>query len=177
MNGKTDSLIYDRINDGRYYKAMIHDSPVAMLIVDPSGKFLDANQAAVKFLGYSIGQLTSMCFQQITHPDDMIASMEMVNLLINGKQETFELTKRYMTKVGNVWALVRVNAIRDEHGKLECYISHIIPVLGCTDDVMRDVLGRITKQSDGIIIGRKTLFVIIFITILTNILMHVFFHQ
>ena len=78
-------------------------------------------------------------FQQITHPDDMIASMEMVNLLINGKQETFELTKRYMTTFGNVWALVRVNAIRDEHGKLECYISHIIPVLGCTDDVMRDV--------------------------------------
>ena len=32
MSGKEIDRMYDRIKDGRYYKAMIHDSPVAMLM-------------------------------------------------------------------------------------------------------------------------------------------------
>lgn len=143
---KSQDKIYDKIKDGRYYQAMIQDSPVPMLISDQAGAFKDANDAAAKFFGYSIDELCGMGFQQVTHRDDMLTSMEMVNSLLIGKIDRFEMVKRYLTKRGITWAAVRVNAIRGEDGRMEMFVVHVVPLLGCSDDVMRDVAERIGSR-------------------------------
>lgn len=142
----TQPNIYDRMKDGRYVKAMVQDSPVPMLVTDQTGAFLDANKAACKFFGCSVEEICSMRFQEVTHREDLILSMEMVNVLNQGKEDHFEMVKRYVTKKGVAWAAVRVNAIRGEEGKVESHVIHIIPLLGCTDDVMRDILGNMTGR-------------------------------
>lgn len=144
---KNQDKLYEKIKDGRYYQAMIQDSPVPMLISDQAGAFKDANDAAAKFFGYSIDELCGMGFQQVTHRDDMISSMEMVNALLVGKIERFEMVKRYLTKHGIAWAAVRVNVVRGDDEKMEMFVVHIVPLLGCSDDVMRDVVERIGSRN------------------------------
>lgn len=166
------ALLYDRIKDGRYCKALVHDSPVAVLLADSTGAFLDANDAAAKFFGRPVEELKTMRFQQVTYRDDIVLSMEMLNTLTVGGQESFEMVKRYVTKKGTCWAAVRINAVRDKDGVMEAHIVHIIPLLGCTDDVIRDVVGKVAGRRDTIQIGRCSLVAIFAVMVIIEVLVH-----
>ena len=132
--------LYDKIKDGRYYQAMIEDSSSPILMCDSAGSFMDANKAASRFLGYSVDELRKMSFQQVTHRDDIVASMEMINATIFGGMDHFDMVKRYVNSKGDtIWAAVRVNAVRSDDGKLETSVVHIVPLIGCSDDIIRDI--------------------------------------
>ena len=48
------------------YRALFHNSPVSMLIIDPTnGTIADANPAASQFYGWSLGELRGMAIHQI----------------------------------------------------------------------------------------------------------------
>lgn len=172
MSDTEVNLMYDRIKDGRYYKAMVQNSPVPVFITDRTGRFLDANEAAATFLGHSLEEIRNMRFQEVTHRDDMILSMEMTNLLANGNQDHFEIVKRYLTKKGIAWAAIRVNAVRDEKGVLEVYVAHVIPLQGCTDDVMRDILGRMTGKCKTIEMSKWAFFAILSVAVFIEAILH-----
>lgn len=173
MDDKDRELMYEKIKDGRYYRAMVKESPVAILLSDQSGAFVDANDAAAKFFGYSVEELRKMRFQQVTHRDDMVVSMEMVNTLNLGGADHFEMVKRYLTKTGITWAAVKVNAVREENGRMSNHVIHIIPLLGCTDDVMKDVVGRIAGKSNRIEFTRGAVITLIALAMIIEVITHV----
>jgi PAS domain S-box-containing protein len=101
------------------FRAMFDVSSVGKIEVEPaSTRFLRANAAMCKFLGYSEEELLSRTVLGVTHPDDRRRSRELGQRLVAGKSDVFDVEKRYICKDGKVvWARTTVNVIRDASGR------------------------------------------------------------
>ncbi len=101
------------------FRAMFDVSSVGKVEVQlGTGRFLRANAAMCKFVGYSEGELLVRTVYDITHPDDRDLDRKLLPRMIAGELAGFELEKRYISKDGNpVWARTAVNVIRDGFGR------------------------------------------------------------
>jgi len=101
------------------FRAMFEVSSVGKIEVEPkSGRFLRANAAMCKLVGYTEAELISRTVFDITHPDDRDHAHELLRRMIAGESAVFDLEKRYIRKDGNaVWARVTANVVRDGSGR------------------------------------------------------------
>jgi PAS domain S-box-containing protein len=101
------------------FRAMFDVSSVGKIEVDPkTGRFLRANAAMCKFVGYNEAELLARTVYDITHPDDRDIDREPLRRSVAGESADFDMEKRYIRKDGKaVWARVTVNIIRDECGQ------------------------------------------------------------
>jgi PAS domain S-box-containing protein len=100
------------------FRAMFDNSSVGKIEVVPGdGRFLRANPAMCRFVGYSEEELLDMTVWDITHPHERARDRKAIARLIRGELTDFDVEKRYIRKDGTpVWAHTTVNLIRDEHG-------------------------------------------------------------
>jgi PAS domain S-box-containing protein len=100
------------------FRAMFDVSSVGKIEVVPcGGRFLRANAAMCRFVGYSEAELLDMTVWDITHPDERESQREPVQRLLAGEASEFDVEKRYIRKDGTpVWAHTTANIVRDEHG-------------------------------------------------------------
>jgi PAS domain S-box-containing protein len=100
------------------FRAMFEVSGVGKIEVEPaSGRFLRANAAMCKFVGYSEAELLDRSVYDITYPEDRTIDRELCRRLEAGESE-FDVEKRYVRQDGSVvWARTTVNVIRDDFGK------------------------------------------------------------
>jgi PAS domain S-box-containing protein len=101
------------------FRAMFDVSSVGKVEVEPgTGRFLRANAAMCKFVGYGEEELLARTVYDITHPDDRDLDREPLPRMIAGELAGFDLEKRYIRKDGKVvWARTTVNVIRDGFGR------------------------------------------------------------
>ena len=101
------------------FRAMFDVSSVGKIEVDPgSGRFLRANDAMCKFVGYGEAELRVRSLFDITYPDDCDYVRESCRRLDAGELAVFDTENRYLRKDGGVvWARTTVNVIRDESGR------------------------------------------------------------
>jgi PAS domain S-box-containing protein len=100
------------------FRAMFDVSSVGKIEVEPgSGRFLRANAAMCRFVGYSEAELLARSVYDITYPDDLELDHELCRRLDAGESD-FDVEKRYLRKDGKaVWARTTVNVIRDALGQ------------------------------------------------------------
>jgi PAS domain S-box-containing protein len=100
------------------FRAMFDVSSVGKIEVKPgSGRFLRANAAMCKFVGYSEVELLGRSVYDITYPGDLDCDRELCRRLDAG-ESAFDVEKRYIRKDGKaVWARTTVNVIRDGSGR------------------------------------------------------------
>lgn len=99
---------------------------IGMALVSPEGKWLKVNQAILNLVGYTEDELLNLDFLQITHPEDLRADLDMVDELLAGKRETFQMEKRYIHKDGHlVYAFLSVSLIKNPDGTPRFFISQI----------------------------------------------------
>src|SRR5215471_10035793 len=113
------SRAQERLEYEATFRAMFNLSSVGKIEVEPaSARFLRANPAMCKFLGYSEEELLARTVPEVTHPDDRDHSRELAQRLDAGESDVFDVEKRYLRKDGKaVWARTTVNVIRDEFGR------------------------------------------------------------
>jgi diguanylate cyclase (GGDEF)-like protein/PAS domain S-box-containing protein len=92
-----------------------------MSIVDfapeTAGRFLRANEAMSRMLGYSRRQLETLTIRDITHPDDQGNDQDFVREAIEGTIERYQLEKRYEHADGHfVWVALQTSVVRDGNG-------------------------------------------------------------
>lgn len=95
-----------------------------------SGK-VSANQAFCEMIGYTQQEVNEqhLNFDTITHPDDLESSHQNFLLLLQGKNKSFLLNKRYIRKDGNIIdAITAVKGIYNSKGKLEQVFATILDV-------------------------------------------------
>ncbi len=84
------------------------------------------NKAFCEMLGYPIHKLINKKWTEITHPDDVQKSMEVVDTLLQGKTESIRFEKRYLHKNGNiVWADVNTSLQRNFDSSPAFFITTI----------------------------------------------------
>jgi len=100
------------------FRAMFDFSSVGKIEVEPgSGRFLRANPAMCKFVGYSEAELLARSVYDITYPDDLELDHLLCRRLDAGESD-FDVEKRYVRKDGEaVWARTTVNVIHDALGR------------------------------------------------------------
>ena len=114
-----------RANDERL-RAMFNQAAVGMAIVALDGTFLDTNRKFADILGYSVAELRSRTFQELTHPDHLGRTHLAVDDLLNGTSSDFSLEKQYIRKDGAVvWSMTNVTLLRDADGHPERFLSVI----------------------------------------------------
>jgi PAS domain S-box-containing protein len=101
------------------FRAMFDVSSVGKIEVEPdSGRFLRANAAMCKFVGYTEVELLDRTVFDITHPDDRDHAHELLRRMIAGESAVSDLEKRCIRKDGSaVWGRVTANVVRDGSGR------------------------------------------------------------
>ena len=122
------------------FRAVFDGSPAATAIVDLDGRFTQVNEALAMILGYSVDELVGRTFAEITHPDDLAVDLELLNEVIDGTRNGYQMEKRYFHRAGHeVWAELSVATVRDATEKITHFVSTIEDitsrkaVLGGTD--------------------------------------------
>jgi diguanylate cyclase (GGDEF)-like protein/PAS domain S-box-containing protein len=110
----------------RDFKAAFHAAPHGVAIVGLDGRFLHLNQKLAAIVGYTVEELKTRTFQQITHPDDLDADLAQVDGLLSGELDAYEMEKRYYTKEGHlIWVLLAVAIVREDDGSPRHFISQV----------------------------------------------------
>lgn len=96
------------------FRAIFEKSAIGMLLIDMNGHMLDSNQAVLEALGYSRDELHEKSLTDITHPEDIEISQSFYHQLLEGKQDHYQVEKRYLKKDGQVmWGRVTASLVRD----------------------------------------------------------------
>jgi len=94
--------------------------------VSPEGKWLRVNRAMCEIVGYSESELLSKTFQDITHPDDLDADLELVRGVLAGDTAVYQMDKRYIHASGRVvWVQLDVSLVRDRDGLPQHFIAQV----------------------------------------------------
>ncbi len=96
------------------FKYIFENSLIGKSFTLPSGK-LQPNQALCDMLGHTQPETNNLYWQDITHPDDLASSHEVVDEILSGAKDSAQFIKRYRHRDGSVvWAEVSTILRRDE---------------------------------------------------------------
>jgi PAS domain S-box-containing protein len=115
LRERTDSLRESEAT----FRAMFDFSSVAKVESEyETARFLRANAAMCKFVGYSEAELLARTAFDITHPDERERDRTLLRRMVAGQLAVFDMEKRYIRKDGKVvWARTTANIIRDGSGR------------------------------------------------------------
>jgi formate hydrogenlyase transcriptional activator len=105
--------------DERDVRRITDAIPQTIVIQDPDGKPLYANQAVLEYTGLTIEDVTSSDFRRrIFHPEDLERLREERQAAL-ARGLPFEIEQRALSKDGQYrWFLIRYKPFRDEQGRL-----------------------------------------------------------
>ena len=100
------------------FRGTFENAAVGIAHRDATGRFLRVNEKFCAIVGYSREELLQKTMRDITHPDDLAASIDAFTALWQGESPTFGLEKRYVRKDGSlVWGELFASLQRDAAGK------------------------------------------------------------
>src|SRR5205085_814488 len=110
----TPSTARPSLDGDDLFSVAFNDTRVAMVVTDLENRFIRANAAFIKLFGYSAEETLNLTMQDITHPDDVDASLLQRGRLLRDEADYFQVEKRYLRKGGQqIWGLTNVSLLRD----------------------------------------------------------------
>src|SRR5690554_198864 len=92
-------------------------APVGICEIDLEGHYLRVNDRFCEITGYTREELLTKRFQDITHPDDVVADVEALRRQAH-VEFPYRVEKRYIHKNGHiVWIELNGYIVRDEQGQ------------------------------------------------------------
>lgn len=106
------------------FQAVFEGVGSGLAIVAPDGRWLSVNRAMAAILGYSREELAHLTFQDVTVPEDLDADLALLEQLVAGQIDRYELEKRYLRKDGRaIWAHLTVTKHLDAQGRLDYFLA------------------------------------------------------
>ena len=100
------------------FRGMFENAAVGIAQADATGRFLSVNEKFCTIVGYPREELLGKTFQDITHPDDLAASLQTFTAMMRDESPVSGLEKRYLRKDGSlVWIELFASLQRDAAGK------------------------------------------------------------
>ncbi len=108
------------------FETAFSQAPIGMALIAPDGRWLKVNRALCAITGWPESELVQRPFREITHPADIAADDELIELLIAGEIPGYQFEKRYLTRGGGeIWAELSVSLVRDEDGAAQHFIVQV----------------------------------------------------
>ena len=106
------------------FRATFENAAVGVALVGADGSILRANNSFARMLGYSVEELQTKTFQELTHPDDLAMNLSELNKTLVGEAESYSIEKRYVRKDGGVlWTSLTVGCVRKTDGGVDYFVS------------------------------------------------------
>jgi diguanylate cyclase (GGDEF)-like protein/PAS domain S-box-containing protein len=101
-------------------------APIGMALVNLDGQLMRVNEALCVITGYNARELVTKTFQELTHPDDLDADLELARQLLAGQIQEYQIEKRYVDANGrHVWINLSGTLVRDGHGEPRHFIAQV----------------------------------------------------
>ena len=111
------------------FRSLFRDAGVGMAIVSPEGRFLAANDAFSRFVGYSEEELLSKGVQSLTHPEDWPRFSQRLSQALSDGAGFQGVEKRCLHKNGRVLCgECSASLIRDIHGKPQYFVAEVVDI-------------------------------------------------
>ncbi len=105
------------------FRSLFNAAATGIATSTPQGRYLQANAAYCRMLGYTEEELRQRDFASLTHPDDLGLNLKMRDEMLSGERESFAMEKRYLKKNGEiVWTRHSVSATHTPEGKIAMLI-------------------------------------------------------
>lgn len=113
----------------KLFRETFSHAAIGLAHVSLEGSWLRVNNALCELLGYSCDELRKLTFQDITHPDDLDADLQLLKRTLSGEINTYTMEKRYIRKDGTtVSAQLTVSLVRDSQGKPDYFVSAVADI-------------------------------------------------
>lgn len=104
---------------------IVENSPLS-IVLTVKGQIIKVNKTFVALLGYSETELKKLSVKDISSPEDVKASKELMEQMNSGKIDSFSVVKNYIRKNGTtLLAKTSVNAFKNEEGQVEYQVAMI----------------------------------------------------
>lgn len=122
-------LVRRASTSGTQLRLTFEGAPIGMALVAVDGRFLRVNPAFCALVGYEQHEVTAITFQDLTHPDDLHADLELVAACLAGHRERYAMEKRYRHRDGHhVWVELNVALVRDRAGRPRHFVSQVLDI-------------------------------------------------
>jgi PAS domain S-box-containing protein len=99
------------------WRSVFENSAIGIVLAEPPGKFVEANQAFQDLVGYTDGELKTLTYRDITHEADIPHGAEVIEQLVSGTKHEVQLENRYRHKDGRfIWVRATATVIPDSDG-------------------------------------------------------------
>jgi PAS domain S-box-containing protein len=106
------------------FRGTFENAAVGVAMVGPDGSILRANNSFARMLGYSVEELKTKTFRDLTHPEDLATNLSVLNQTLVGEADSYSIEKRYVRKDGGVvWASLTVGCVRNADGGVDYFVS------------------------------------------------------
>jgi formate hydrogenlyase transcriptional activator len=100
--GKAEEAL--RASEERWRK-LFENSSAGIALVTPDGRYIAANSAFQKMVGYTEEELLRLTVLDLTHEEDRVATEAILGGSAEGQRQDYRIEKRYRRKDGSViWA-------------------------------------------------------------------------
>jgi len=105
------------------FGALFEQAAVAIAVFSIGGRFLRANPAMCRLLGYSEHELQQKTHLDVIHADDLEAAAVARAQVISGRMKPKVAERRYVHKDGStIWVQMNGLVVRDESGAPQCTV-------------------------------------------------------
>jgi PAS domain S-box-containing protein len=113
------------------FRATFENAAVGIAHIAPDGRLLRVNEALSRILGYPVDELLTKSLQDVTCPDDLAPDLARVQLIREGKLDSYEIEKRLLRKDGVIiWARKSAGCVRKGNGSIDYFVSMIEDISG-----------------------------------------------
>lgn len=125
------------------FRSIFENSSLGIALVGLNGKYLMVNDALCQIMGYSPEEMEHLTLFQLTHPEDIDLSSNLMDNLIKERGGIRNQTKRYIHKEGKtIWAEISSRIIYNSDNKPLYFITHI------NDITERKIAEDIRKENE-----------------------------
>jgi PAS domain S-box-containing protein len=113
-------------NSEARFRATFDNAAVGIAHIAPDGRWLRVNGPLCRILGYRVDELLTKSFQDVAYPDDLAADLAQVELIREGKIDSYDAEARYFRKDGAIiWGRKTVGCVRKGDGSIDYFVSVI----------------------------------------------------
>jgi PAS domain S-box-containing protein len=124
--------------DEKVFESLFEQSAAGIAVFSIGGRFLRANPAMCRLLGYSEQELQQKTHLDVIHIEDLEGAAVSRAQVISGKAKPRLAERRYVHKDGStVWAQVSGAVVRDEAGAPQCTLVVVNDISGLKRSVRK----------------------------------------
>lgn len=106
------------------FRSVFERASVGIALVAPNGGWISVNDSLCEIVGYRRDEMLRLTFQDITYPEDLNLDLQILDQLIKGEIDHYQMEKRYVRKDGSlIWISLNVAKKLSDDGRVEYFIS------------------------------------------------------